>query len=249
MIRPSVVLVRPENAANIGSVARAMKNTGLSDLRLVDPGDWRTIETWRTAWNSQEILENAKVFKTLHDALHGSTMALALSGRDDKVAVLDVREGVRELGTAPHGASTCLVFGPEQSGLTFEEMALCGRRASIPSHPAQPSFNLSHAVAITAYECFRLDPAPRPGHILTYEDRQKLAEELEIGLRAVGAIRKEKERYSRIFRGFLTSLDLSVADARWMRFVGYCMERAARDAGYTGDKAGHKAGYKAGYKG
>ena len=232
MIRPAVVLVRPENGANIGSVARVMKNTGLSDLRLVDPSDWRTIETWRTAWASQEILEQAKVVKTLDEALRGSTMALALSGRDDKVAVVDVREGVRQIGTAPEGASTCLVFGPEQSGLTFQEMALCGRRASIPSHQAQPSFNLSHAVAITAYECFRLEPSPRPGHILSYDDRQKLALELEIGLRAVGAIRKEKERYSRLFRGFLTSLDLSVADARWMRFVGYCMERAARDAGY-----------------
>ena len=232
MIRPAVVLVRPENGANIGSVARVMKNTGLSDLRLVDPSDWRTIETWRTAWASQEILEQATVHRTLDSALQGSTMALALSGRDDKVAVLDVREGVRQMGTAPMGGTTCLVFGPEQSGLTFEEMALCGRRASIPSHPDHPSFNLSHAVAITAYECFRLEPAPRPGHILSYDDRQKLAEELEIGLRAVGAIRKEKERYSRLFKGFLTSLDLSVADARWMRFVGYCMERAARDAGY-----------------
>jgi TrmH family RNA methyltransferase len=232
MIRPSVVLVRPENGANIGSVARAMKNTGLSDLRLVDPSDWRTIETWRTAWGSQEILENAKVVNSLDQALEGSTMALALSGRDDKVTVLDVREGVRQLGTAPVGASTCLVFGPEQSGLTFEEMALCGRRASIPSHPAQPSFNLSHAVAITAYECFRLEPAPRPGHLLSFDDRQKLAIEMEVGLRAIGAIREEKERYSRLFRGFLTSLDLSVADARWIRFVGYCMERAARDAGY-----------------
>jgi TrmH family RNA methyltransferase len=234
MIRPAVVLVRPENGANIGSVARVMKNTGLKDLRLVEPSDWRTIETWRTAWASQEILERARVFKTLDEALRGSTMALALSGRDDQVAVLDVREGVRQIGTAPEGASTCLVFGPEQSGLTFEEMARCGRRASIPSHPAHPSFNLSHAVAITAYECFRLEPQPRPGHLLSYDDRQKLALELEIGLRAVGAIRKEKERYSRLFRGFLTSLDLSVADARWMRFVGYCMERAARDAGYKG---------------
>lgn len=234
MIRPAVVLVRPENAANIGSVARVMKNTGLSDLRLVDPSDWRTVETWRTAWSSQEILENAKVFKTLDEALRGSTMALALSGRDDEVVVHDVREGVRQLGAAPDGAGTCLVFGPEQSGLTFEEMALCGRRASIPSHPAHPSFNLSHAVAITAYECFRLEPSPRPGHLISYEERQKLAEEMEIGLRAVGAIRKEKQRYSRLFRGFLTSLDLSEADARWIRFAGYCMERAARDAGYKG---------------
>ena len=232
MIRPAVVLVRPENNANIGSVARVMKNTGLSDLRLVDPSDWRTIETWRTAWASQEILEQARVFKTLDEALHGSTMALALSGREDKVAVLDVREGARQLATAPEGALTCLVFGPEQSGLTFEEMALCGRRANIPSHPTQPSFNLSHAVAITAYECFRADSTPRPSHLLTYEERLTLATEMEKGLRAIGAIRTEKERYRRLFRGFVSTLDLAEADARWMRFAGYCMERAARDAGY-----------------
>ena len=232
MIRPAVVLVRPENPANIGSVARVMKNTGLSDLRLVDPSDWRSIETWRTAWGSQEILEGARVFRTLDEALLGSTKALALSGRDDKVAVLDVREGVRQLAEAPEAAVTCLVFGPEQSGLTFEEMALCGRRASIPSHPAQPSFNLSHAVAITAYECFRVEAGPRPSHLLTYEERLALAAEMEKGLRAIRAIRAEKERYSRLFLGFVSSLDLAEADARWMRFAGYCMERAARDAGY-----------------
>ena len=113
-------------------------------------------------------------------------------------------------------------------------MALCGRRAFIPSHPAQPSFNLSHAVAIAAYECFRLRPVPRPGHLLNHDDRQKLASEMEVGLRAIGAIRKEKEKYSRLFHGFLSGLDLSIGDARWIRFVGYCMERAARDAGYKG---------------
>ena len=80
MISPAVVLVRPENPANVGSVARVMKNTGLSDLRLVDPGDFRTVEAWRTAWASHEILENVKVFGTLDEALRDSTMALALSG-------------------------------------------------------------------------------------------------------------------------------------------------------------------------
>src|SRR5262245_49596745 len=232
MITPAVVLVRPENPANVGSVARVMKNTGLSDLRLVDPGDYRTVEAWRTAWASQEILENARVFRTLDEALRGSTMALAFSGRDDKVTVVDVRDGIADLAAAPPNAGTCLVFGPEQSGLTFEEMALCGRRAFIPSHPAQPSFNLSHAVAIAAYECFRVRPVPVPKHLLNHDERQKLAEEMEIGLRAIGAIRQEKEKYGRLFRGFLSGLPLSVADARWIRFVGYCMERAARNSGY-----------------
>ena len=211
-----------------------MKNTGLLDLRLVNPSDWRTIEAWRTAWASQEILESARVFSSLHDALSGTAAALAFSGRDDKVAVVDVRDGIAQLSGSSSDATVCLVFGPEQSGLTFEEMALCGKRAFIPSHPSQPSFNLSHAVAIAAYEWFRSDKASAPRHMLTFEDRQALAIEMEKGLRAIRAIRPDKERYSRLFRGFVSGLDLSESDARWMRFAGYCMERAAKDAGYKG---------------
>jgi len=53
-----------------------------------------------------------------------------------------------------------LVFGPESSGLSDEELAACGRRAFIPSHPAQPSLNLSHAVMVTAYEIYRAGRRP-----------------------------------------------------------------------------------------
>ena len=81
MARVRVVLVRPENAANVGACARVVRNAGAEGLDLVDPGDWRTVECWRTAWGAHEVLEEARVFPDLASALGGVALAVALSGR------------------------------------------------------------------------------------------------------------------------------------------------------------------------
>jgi len=59
------VLVRPEVPANVGAAARTIRNTGLEGLSLVAPGDWRTVECWRTAWGAHDVLEQAHVFDDL----------------------------------------------------------------------------------------------------------------------------------------------------------------------------------------
>jgi tRNA/rRNA methyltransferase len=93
--------------------------------------------------------------------------------------------------TIPRGGdeTSCLVFGPETSGLTREEMAACGHRVLIPAHGAQPSLNLSHAVMVAAYEVFRARtpavPAPRRA---THEEKDAMIARLRDGLLAVGAL-------------------------------------------------------------
>ena len=140
----------------MGAAARVVRNTGLEGLDLVAPGDWRTLECWRTAWNAQAVLEQARVFEDLRSALHGCTVAVAFSGRrGDAVPALDVRELAGRLAALPREDGAALVFGPEASGLTLSEMALCGLRAFIPSHPAQPSLNVAQAALIAAYELMR----------------------------------------------------------------------------------------------
>jgi tRNA C32,U32 (ribose-2'-O)-methylase TrmJ len=64
-----VVLVRPESPGNVGAVARVIKNTGLLGLDLVAPTDWHTVECWRKAWGAREVLEQARVFASLPEAL------------------------------------------------------------------------------------------------------------------------------------------------------------------------------------
>jgi tRNA/rRNA methyltransferase len=115
----------------------------------------------------------------------------ALAGRPRPGSVpLDVRELASEVATLGGDARVALVFGTESTGLTQEEMALCGRTVRIPSHPAQPSLNLSHAVAIAAYELFRAAPpraAPRP-RLATHGEKEAMLALLREGLLAVRAL-------------------------------------------------------------
>jgi tRNA/rRNA methyltransferase len=191
MARVRVVLVRPESPANVGASARVIRNTGGDGLDLVAPGDWRTVECWRTAWGAQDVLESAGVFPDLAAALQGTALAVALSGRRRPgSASVDIREAAQEIASLGRDETAALVLGPETSGLTNEELALCGRRARIPSHPAQPSFNLSHAVAIAAYEVHRAHhrgggEGPRRA---THEEKERLVGLLRDGLLAIGAL-------------------------------------------------------------
>ena len=76
-----IVLVRPENSANVGAAARVVTNMGLAGLDLVSPGDWRTVETWRMAWRAEDTLEQARVFPALEEALTGAVYTAGLTGR------------------------------------------------------------------------------------------------------------------------------------------------------------------------
>ena len=185
-----VVLVRPESPANVGAAARTIRNTGLEGLSLVAPGDWRTVECWRTAWGASDVLEQAQVFDDLAAALAGSHTVIAFSGkRDRERPSLDVREAAHEIAAMAPGQRAALVFGGETSGLTLGELDLCGRRALIPSHPDQPSLNLSHAVMVAAYEVFRPSERPptRRGRA-THDGREAMLALLRQGLLAIGAL-------------------------------------------------------------
>ena len=185
-----VVLVRPELPANIGACARVVRNTGLSGLDLVEPGDWRTVECWRTAWGAHEVLEDARTFDDLASAVAGAAYVAAFAGRPRPGSVtLDVREMADEMTGVGSQESAALVFGTESTGLTQAEMALCGRTVRIPSHPAQPSLNLSHAVAIAAYELFRISlRAPARPRLATHGEKERMLELLREGLLAVRAL-------------------------------------------------------------
>ena len=84
MAQVRVVLVRPESPGNLGAVERVVKNTGLAGLDLVSPTDWRTVECWRTAWGAHQVLEQARVFGSLPEALADCQRAFAFTGRRDK---------------------------------------------------------------------------------------------------------------------------------------------------------------------
>ena len=228
-----VVLVRPETPANIGAVARVLRNTGLAGLDLVAPGDWRTVECWRTAWGAHDLLEGARVFEDLKEALRDASFVAALSGRRDSgPPVLDVRDMAAEVATLESGERSALVFGPENTGLTDGEMALCGRRVRIPSHPDQPSLNLSHAVMVTAYEVFRAGRRTAPAaRRAIHEEKQRLMDLLREGLLAVEALPAPvPDAFFQEWQGIFTRADLTPREVRLLEHMARKMVKAGRRA-------------------
>ena len=231
MARLRVVLVRPETSANVGACARVVRNAGAAGLDLVAPGDWRTVDCWRTAWGAQDVLEEARVFDDLGTALAGAAMAVALSGRRHPGApVVDVREAAAAIAGLGRDETAALVFGPETTGLTNDEIATCGRSATIPAHSAQPSFNLSHAVAIAAYEVLRASrrEGERPGPRVTHDQKERLLALLREGLLAIEALPgRNTDGYFADWRALVQRTDLTAKELR-------LLEHAARKMGQTG---------------
>jgi tRNA/rRNA methyltransferase len=229
--RVRIVLVRPESPANVGASARVARNTGVVGLDLVSPGDWRTVDCWRTAWGAHDVLEEARVFPALAPALEGVALAVALSGRRAPGApTVDVRTAAETLASLGRDEAAALVFGPETTGLTNDEIALCGHAAHIPADRRQPSFNLSHAVAIAAYEVYRaagrrLAPGPRRA---THDEKERALVLLREGLLAVGALpRVQTERFFREWRGLVQRADLTPKEVRLLQHMSRKMARAA----------------------
>lgn len=220
--------MRPQTGANVGAVARVVRNTGLDGLDLVSPGDWRTVECWRSAWGAHDVLEQARVFAGLRDALAEASLTAALSGRSERGApARDVREVAAEIQALPEGQCAALVLGPEGSGLTNEEIALCGGRARIPAHPEQPSLNLSHAAMVAAYEVFRAarraGEAPRRA---THAEKERMLGLLRQGLRAVAALPHENtDRYFEEWRALFQRADLTPREVALLEHMARKMTR------------------------
>jgi tRNA/rRNA methyltransferase len=155
-MRPSdcdVVLVRPLRAGNVGAACRAMKNMGLRGLRLVSPlPDLQGEECRSQAWQAWDILEGARESGSLAEAVATHTLVVGTSGK--AADAWSPRQLALEGADRAGGGRVALVFGPESTGLTRGELALCHVVVRIPSDPGQPSLNLSQAVLIVAYEVF-----------------------------------------------------------------------------------------------
>lgn len=160
----TVILVRTQEEGNIGSTARAMANMGLSDLVLVAPRARIGRVARAFAVGAGHILDAARLTDSLSEALApfrrvvGTTSARA---REIPVPVVGPRELPGRLADDPPGLPTALVFGPEASGLTTEELALCGLLVRIPCSPRQPTLNLAQAVLLVAWELWSADGSGR----------------------------------------------------------------------------------------
>ena len=157
-LKPAIVLVRTQEEGNIGAAARAMANMGLDELVLVAPRQRPGRVARAFAVGAGDILSDARVVDSLESALEpytrivGTTSARA---RDPLIPLVTAADLPPTLAEEPPRSKTAVVFGPEASGLTKEELSRCNPWVRVPCSSAQPTLNLAQAVLIVAYELYQ----------------------------------------------------------------------------------------------
>jgi len=153
------VLVGTTHSGNIGATARAMKNMGFFDLRLVDCCSHLTKDALARASGADAVLHQAVRHDTLDEAVADCQSVIGTSARDRHLAVpvMAARDVAQELVVEARQADkpirAAMVFGRERSGLSNEEMDRCTRLLRIPCNPDFSSLNLGAAVQVVSYEC------------------------------------------------------------------------------------------------
>ncbi len=175
-----IVLVNTSHTGNIGSVARAMKTMGLSQLTLVNPVHEPDSHASALAAGATDVLHNAKIVSTLGEAIADCGLVVGTSARNRTLDWPLI--GPRETATKALQEATqhpvALVFGRENSGLKNEELQQCTHHVHIPSNPDYSSLNLAMAVQTLAYEV-RMQYLEAKETVAACEEEYPLAEDLE----------------------------------------------------------------------
>lgn len=166
---PAIILVEPQLGENIGMVARAMLNCGLTDLRLVKPRDgWPSPEAVATSADAKAVIENTRVYqKTEHAIADIDTLyATTARPRDMTKRVVTPRQAAAELiENTSSGGRSGLLFGREAKGLKNEDVALADTVLTVPLNPEFTSLNLAQAVFCVAYEWFQAQDQTAPSEL------------------------------------------------------------------------------------
>ena len=158
-ICPSIILVHPQLAENVGMAARAMMNCNLPDMRLVSPReDHLSAKAISASSGAEEILHQAKVFNTVQEAIADLQEVYATTARhrNQTKMVYTADKAASQMTTALKQGLKCgLMFGPERTGLENDDVSLCDAIINIPLNPKHCSLNLSQAVLLVGYEFYK----------------------------------------------------------------------------------------------
>lgn len=229
--RVRVVLVRPEHPGNIGAAARAMKNLGFGALHLVAPACGHlTPDALKMAYGAGDVLEGARLHPSLIDAVGPAQwvagFGMARAGRPTRW-LPEAGAGLAARSRADDAAEVALVFGPEISGLSNDDLAVCHQLIAIPTDTAQPSINLAQAVLLACYELSRVPtppPASSPRDPATARDLDGLCAHLAETLDTIGFLFPPHDRH--LVRDLRAIINRSGLDAREVRILRGILRQA-----------------------
>lgn len=234
------VLVGTTHPGNIGSSARAMKCMGLSRLYLVNPPPrFPSADVSALAAGADDLLANAVVCDSLHDAISDCSLVVGTTARDRSIPwpVLTPAQCAEQSLAVAENSPVAVLFGRESSGLTNEQIDYCNSVVNIPTNPEFGSLNLAAAVQVLGYEIYCQFAEDRPvirdqpaTPMASNHDLELLYEHLERTMTQVGFYNPDKPRrvqrrlrrlFNRarldqnelnILRGFLAAVDEKTAD-------------------------------------
>lgn len=217
-----IILVQPQLGENIGATARAMKNFGLSELRIVSPRDgWPNEKAESMSVGAVDLIHSAKIFDSLEDAVKDLDFLYATTGerRDmnkDYIISRNLAQDLQQKGRVG------ILFGREATGLTNTEIAYANKILTINTVPDFSSLNIAHAVCLVCYEIFNNQNILRSDlgnnqKLATSQERAFLHKYLINALDGKGffKVAEKKEHMSLKIQNILTRIDkLSHSDVQ-----------------------------------
>jgi len=239
-----VVLVRPRGSANVGAAARAMKNMGVGELVLVKPAVRRFKAAEAMAVHARDLVRQARVCARIDEAVGDCVLVIGTTSRGGPYrAGADGPEQLAPvvLEAAAHG-TVALLFGPEDHGLSNDDLRFCQRLIAIDTHPAYASLNLAQAVLLVCYELRRAavagQRAPREMTPAAAAVVQRMYDHLQRALLSIGFLHPQNpEHIMFALRRLFGRAGLDDAEVRILLGLARQMEWAARNRAEQNDPA------------
>ncbi len=242
-----IVLCRVSESGNVGAVCRAMKNMGLSELRLAAPFPLDPEKIEKRAVHAADLWKNARFFDTLEDSVADCSIVVGTTrrrGHNRKNVSMPPRALAEWLAERSDSqGKAAIVFGNERTGLEDSELALCNFASHIPTYSQssddgnfdkpQPSLNLSHAVQVYAYELFLAlsgcKPVKGERQAMNQTEVSAIAVSITETLKSVGFYKiSGKKEQTEFLRDVISRAGLAEREGRYLRDI---FVKAARIGG------------------
>lgn len=239
---PAIILVGAQLGENIGTVARAMLNFGLTDLRLVNPRPgWQLERAMKAAAGADELIRQRSQYETLPEAICDIGFVIATSARPRdmvKTVVTPQQVGQEIHRRASLGARSAIIFGCERTGLDNEDISRADLLCRVPINPNFSSLNLAQAVLLLGYEWFKHADDTRDEILPMPDTRPARHDEItgmfihfEAALDAAGFLAppEKKPAMMRNIRNMFLRAGLTEQDVRTFRGIINALLRWPRD--------------------
>lgn len=201
---PAIILVRPQLGENIGMCARAMLNCAVTDMRIVAPRDgWPNPDAVSSASGAIELLERARIFDTVAEAVADLEYVLATTARQRDVTKPvqtndTAAKTIRQINHGQQKQKCGIMFGPERTGLENDDLAYANAILNIPLNPTFSSLNLAQAVLLVCHSWLSADnpfqPLTEDADIASKQDIENLIIRLEENMEKGRFFRSAEQR-------------------------------------------------------